>query len=106
MNIRTQTHSGSRILNSIFLDEIDPSPYYPFNLKNDEDLNDLIKSIERYGMLTPGIVRQKDDGRYELVSGHRRFKACQMAGKETFKCEIRPAVIYDRDAYSDGQMAS
>ena len=75
MDIRTQTQSDSRILNNICLDEIDPSPYYPFNIKDDEEMNDLIKSIEMYGMLTPGVVRQKEGGRFELVSGHRRFKA-------------------------------
>ena len=99
MDIRTQTQSGNRTLNNITLDVIDPSPYYPFKIKNDEEMNDLIKSIEMYGMLTPGVVRQKEGGRYELVSGHRRFKACQMTGKETFKCEIMELTDDEAVAY-------
>ena len=99
MDIRTQTQSDNRTLNNITLDVIDPSPYYPFNIKNDEEMNDLTKSIEMYGMLTPGVVRQKEGGRYELVSGHRRFKACQMTGKKAFTCEIMELTDDEAVAY-------
>ena len=55
----------------------------------DEDMQQLVESIKRNGIMTPATVRLKEDGRYELVSGHRRKKACELAGLETLKCEVK-----------------
>ena len=55
----------------------------------DEDMEQLVESIKRNGVMTPATVRLKDDGRYELISGHRRKKACEIAGLETLKCEVK-----------------
>ena len=55
----------------------------------DEDMEQLVESIKRNGVMTPATVRLKEDGRYELVSGHRRKKACELAGLETLKCEVK-----------------
>ena len=55
----------------------------------DEDMEQLVESIKRNGVMTPATVRLKDDGRYELISGHRRKKACELAGLETLKCEVK-----------------
>ena len=55
----------------------------------DEDMQQLVESIKRNGVMTPATVRLKEDGRYELVSGHRRKKACELAGLETLKCEVK-----------------
>ena len=55
----------------------------------DEDMEQLVDSVRRSGVMTPATVRQKEDGRYELISGHRRKKACELAGLETLKCEVK-----------------
>ena len=73
---------------NIPINEIDISPRHPFYVENDEYMRSLIKSIGKYGMITPGVVRMKKDGRYELISGHRRLWACKMAGLDEFRCEV------------------
>ena len=70
------------------LDEIDPFPEHPFKVRDDEDMMNLIESIKTNGVLTPATVRKKEDGRYELLSGHRRLRACQLAGIQTLRCEV------------------
>ncbi|EOS37965.1 ParB-like partition protein [Lachnospiraceae bacterium M18-1] len=69
--------------------EIDEFPDHPFKVLMDEDMEQLVDSVRRSGVMTPATVRQKEDGRYELISGHRRKKACELAGLETLKCEIK-----------------
>lgn len=76
------------------LDEIDPFPDHPFKVKDDEDMMNLAESVKANGVLTPATVRKKEDGRYELLSGHRRMRACQLAGIGTLRCEV---VDMDRD---------
>ena len=70
------------------LEEIDPFPDHPFKVQDDEDMMSLAESIRTNGILTPATVRKKEDGRYELLSGHRRLRACQLAGLPTLRCEI------------------
>ena len=69
--------------------EIDEFPDHPFKVLMDEDMEQLVDSIKRNGVMTPATVRVKEDGRYELISGHRRKKACELAGFETLKCEVK-----------------
>ena len=76
------------------LAEIDGFPDHPFKVREDEDMFQLVESIKERGVITPATVRQKEDGRYELVSGHRRKRACELAGFETLRCEV---VDLDRD---------
>lgn len=71
------------------LSEIDDFPDHPFKVKLDEDMEQLIQSIKNIGLITPITLRQKDDGRYEIVSGHRRKMACELLGFETIKAEIK-----------------
>ena len=67
---------------------IDDFPDYPFKVRDDEDMLQLIESIRDRGVITPATVRQKEDGRYELISGHRRKRACELAGFQTLRCEV------------------
>lgn len=71
------------------LAEIDDFPDHPFKVMLDEDMDQLVQSIKERGIITPITLRQKEDGRYEIVSGHRRKKACELAGLETVKSEIK-----------------
>ena len=70
------------------LNEIDPFPDHPFKVRDDEDMLNLVESVKANGVLTPATVRKKKNGRYELLSGHRRFRACQLAGIDTLRCEV------------------
>ena len=76
-------------IRQIPLSEIDEFPDHPFKVLIDEDMEQLIDSIKRIGVMTPATVRQKEDGRYEIISGHRRKKASELAGFETLKCEVK-----------------
>ena len=71
------------------LTEIDDFPDHPFKVRLDEDMEQLIESVKSRGVITPITLRRKEDGRYEIVSGHRRRKACELAGLETVPAEIK-----------------
>ncbi len=71
------------------LTEIDEFPDHPFQVRMDEDMNLLVDNIKERGVITPVTLRRKEDGRYETVSGHRRIKACELAGLETVPAEIK-----------------
>lgn len=71
------------------LSEIDDFPDHPFKVKDDEDMLQLVESVRERGIITPITLRQKEDGRYEIVSGHRRRRACEIAGLETIPAEIK-----------------
>ena len=75
-------------IRDIPLTEIDDFPDHPFQVREDEDMFQLVESIKERGVITPATVRQKEDGRYELISGHRRKKACELTGFETLRCEV------------------
>ncbi len=76
-------------IRDIPISEIDEFPDHPFKVLIDEDMEQLVESIKRNGVMTPATVRLKEDGRYELISGHRRKKACELAGLDTLKCEVK-----------------
>ena len=78
-----------RKIRDIPIAEIDDFPDHPFKVLMDEDMEQLVDSIKRNGIMTPATVRVKEDGRYELISGHRRKKACEFAGLNTLKCEVK-----------------
>lgn len=77
------------------LEQIDDFPNHPFQVRLDEDMDQLVQSVKERGVITPVTLRQKEDGRYELVSGHRRRKACELAGISTIPAEIKEL---DRDS--------
>lgn len=82
-------------IRDIPLELIDDFPDHPFKVRDDEDMIQLVESVKERGVITPATVRPKEDGRYELVSGHRRKRACEIAGFDTLRCEV---VDLDRDA--------
>jgi len=75
-------------IRDIPIDLIDDFPDHPFKVRDDEDMLQLVESIKSRGVITPATVREKENGRYELVSGHRRKRACEIAGFETLRCEV------------------
>ena len=81
-------------IRDIPLELIDDFPDHPYKVRDDEDMMQLVESIKERGVITPATVRQKEDGRYELISGHRRKRASELAGFETLRCEV---VELDRD---------
>ncbi len=96
-----EEHDDARLekIRDIPLDLIDDFPDHPFHVRDDEDMVQLVESIKTNGVLTPAVLRQKEDGRYEIVSGHRRKRACELAGLTTLRSEIKDltrdeAVVY------------
>lgn len=86
-------------IRDIPLDLIDDFPDHPFHVRDDEDMVQLVESIKANGVLTPAVLRQKEDGWYEIVSGHRRKRACELAGLTTLRSEIKDltrdeAIVY------------
>ena len=70
------------------LSEIDDFPEHPYRVLDDEDMEGLMESIRERGVITPAMVRKKDDGRYEMISGHRRKRACERLGLPSMRCEV------------------
>ena len=89
MDDKERAESKLPKIHEIPLSEIDEFPNHPFHVRLDEDMDQLVESIKERGIITPVTLRQKPDGRYEIVSGHRRTKACELAGLATVKAEIK-----------------
>ncbi len=89
MDDKERAESKLPKIHEIPLSEIDEFPDHPFHVRLDEDMDQLVESIKERGIITPVTLRQKPDGRYEIVSGHRRTKACELAGLTTVKAEIK-----------------
>lgn len=77
------------VIREIPLELIDGFPNHPFKVKDDEEMFKLVESVKTNGVLTPAILRPKENGRYEMVSGHRRKRACELAQMDTIRCEVR-----------------
>ena len=75
-------------IHEIPIKEIDPFPNHPFKVRDDEDMENLVDSIKAKGVITPCMVRKTPDGRYEMISGHRRMRACEILGMEKLRCEV------------------
>ena len=76
-------------IHDIPIELIDDFPDHPFKVRDDDDMKDLVESIKERGLITPITLRPKEDGRYEIVSGHRRKKACEIAGLSVIKADVR-----------------
>ena len=77
---------------NIPVEKLKPFPNHPFQIRDDDSMNETVESIKTYGVLQPAIVRPSDDGNYEILSGHRRKRACELAGKKTI-----PAIVRELD---------
>ncbi|MGF7002538.1 ParB family chromosome partitioning protein [Lachnospiraceae bacterium PFB1-21] len=82
-------------IKEIPIELIDDFPKHPYKVKDDEDMLNLVESVKVHGVLTPATIRPKDNGRYEIISGHRRKRACELAGFTTLRSEV---VELDKDA--------
>ncbi|MBR3999522.1 MAG: ParB/RepB/Spo0J family partition protein, partial [Clostridia bacterium] len=76
------------------LSELHPFPEHPFKVRDDESMRQTVESIREYGVLVPAIVRPREEGGYEIVAGHRRKHACELAGMESMPAIVREI---DRD---------
>lgn len=92
---KTRDEAGSSKIIDIPITEIDDFPAHPFKVVDDTDMLELCESIKERGVLTPAAVRKKEDGRYQMIAGHRRKRASVLAGMETLRCEV---VEIDLDA--------
>ena len=88
MNDEERAENKLPRIHDIPLAEIDDFPDHPYRVLDDEDMESLMESIKERGVITPAMVRKKEDGRYEMISGHRRKHACERLGLETLRCEI------------------
>lgn len=75
-------------IKDIPLEKLVPFPNHPFKVRDDEEMNKLVESVSENGVLVPAIVREKDNGEYEIISGHRRKFASEIAGKNTLRCIV------------------
>lgn len=89
MNEKERAENRLPKIHNTPLSEIDDFPNHPFHVKMDEDMDQLVESIKERGVITPITLRPKEDGRYEIISGHRRKKACELAGLQTIPSEIK-----------------
>ena len=79
-------------ITNIPVEKLKPFPNHPFQVRDDDSMNETVESIKTYGVLQPVIVRPSDDGNYEILSGHRRKRACELAGRKTI-----PAIVRELD---------
>ena len=79
-------------ITNIPVEKLKSFPNHPFQVRDDDSMNETVESIKTYGVLQPAIVRPSDDGNYEILSGHRRKRACELAGKKTI-----PAIVRELD---------
>lgn len=79
-------------IKDIPLDDLHPFPDHPFGVRDDEAMQETVESIKEYGVLVPAIARPREDGGYEIIAGHRRKHACELAGLKTM-----PVIVRDLD---------
>ena len=88
----SRTEAAQERIQELPLSELHPFKNHPFKVRNDEAMQDTVESIRQYGVLVPAIARPIPEGGYELVAGHRRHRASELAGKETM-----PVIVRDMD---------
>ena len=82
-------YENAEKVEQIDISKITDFPNHPFKVINDDKMQDMVESVKKYGVILPVIVRRKDDGTYEMISGHRRKKACELAGIKQMRCIVK-----------------
>ena len=82
-------YENAEKVEQIDISKITDFPNHPFKVINDDKMQDMVESVKKYGVILPVIVRRKDDGIYEMISGHRRKKACELAGIKQIRCIVK-----------------
>lgn len=82
-------HNSAEKVEEISISKITDFPEHPFKVIDDEKMKEMVNSVKEYGVIMPVIVRPKDDGTYEMISGHRRKRACELAGVKQIKCIVK-----------------
>ena len=85
----SRTEADKERIQDIPIAEIDGFPDHPFHVDMDDAMSEMVESVKRFGVLSPAVARQKENGRYELISGHRRKKACELAGIDKMPVIVR-----------------
>ena len=88
----SRQEAGREKIMEIALSELHPFPDHPFSVREDDAMKETVESIKEYGVLTPAIARPREDGGYEIIAGHRRKRACELAGLDTM-----PVIVRDLD---------
>ena len=88
MNSGGKTDAGGELV-TLALADLRPFSRHPYKVRDDEAMSEMVESVKQYGVLSPAIARPLPDGGYELVSGHRRKRACELAGLETMPVIVR-----------------
>lgn len=86
---KSRTEADKERIQDIPIAEIDDFPNHPFHVDIDDAMREMAESVKRFGVLSPAVARQKENGRYELISGHRRKKACELAGIDKMPVIVR-----------------
>lgn len=81
--------ASGEAITSVPISQLHPYKSHPFRVLDDEKMQETVESVKKYGVLVPGIVRPHPDGGYEVVAGHRRWRACELAGLEEMPVIIR-----------------
>ena len=82
-------YSNSEKIQEIDISKISNFPDHPFKVNDDDKMREMVKSVKEYGVIMPVIVRPKENGTYEMISGHRRKRACELAGVKQIKCIVK-----------------
>lgn len=88
-NQAQRDYENAEKVEEIDISKITDFPDHPFKVRNDEQMQEMVKSVKEYGVILPVIVRQKEDGTYEMISGHRRKRACELAGVKKIRSIVQ-----------------
>lgn len=88
-NQAQRDYENAEKVEEIEISKIKDFPNHPFKVNNDDKMQEMVKSVKEYGVILPVIVRPKDNGTYEMISGHRRKRACELAGIKQIRCIVK-----------------
>lgn len=88
-NQAQRDYENAEKVEEIEISKIRDFPNHPFKVNNDDKMQDMVKSVKEYDVILPVIVRPKENGTYEMISGHRRKRACELAGIKAIRCIVK-----------------